>query len=172
MIFGVSSDEPSFTIITCLYVCMCMHTYYTYVCIIHTIYTCMHVYVCIMYACVCMYALYIRMYYTYYIRIHTCYVLIAQPYHIIRPHAVKDLLNFVLLKFCFVREGTQEFPLVMCLKCLYFFFEGNLFIFLRPAEILLRERGRPRVPPCNVLKMSVFYFFKVITLYFYVLLKF
>ena len=39
-----------------------------------------------------------------------------------------------------------------------------------PVEILLHERGRLRVPPCNVLK-NVF-FFKAITLYFCVLFKF
>ena len=41
----------------------------------------------------------------------------------------------------------------------------------RPVEILLHERGRPRVPLCNVLKMS-FIFFKAITLYFCVLFEF
>ena len=28
----------------------------------------------------------------------------------------------------------------------------------RPVEILLYERGRPRPPPCNVLKMSFLFF--------------
>ena len=34
------------------------------------------------------------------------------------------------------------------------------FVFLRPVEILLRERGHPRVPPCNVLKFYFFIFLK------------
>ena len=57
------------------------------------------------------------------------------PYHILSPHAVKDFVFYVLLKFYFIRELAQGFPLVTSLK--------NVF----------------------------FIFLKVITLYFYVLLK-
>ena len=31
---------------------------------------------------------------------------------------------------------------------------------LRPVKILLHKRARPRVPPCDVLKKCLFYFFK------------
>ena len=30
---------------------------------------------------------------------------VDHPYHILRPHAVKDFIKFVLFKFCFTREG-------------------------------------------------------------------
>ena len=40
---------------------------------------------------------------------HTCMYLTSSfyhPYHLLRPRAVKDFINFVLLKFCFTREGA------------------------------------------------------------------
>ena len=38
-------------------------------------------------------------------------------------------------------------------------FIKQYFVFLRPVEILLHERGHTKVPPCNVLKKCLFYFF-------------
>ena len=86
MIFGESSDEPSFTMITCVYmhVCACM-------------YVCMYVY------------------------LYMCCVPIRPPIpYIFRPHAVKDLINFVLLKLCFIKGLTQGSSLVTTL-IIYFF---------------------------------------------------
>ena len=57
-------------------------------------------------------------------------------------------------------------PYIASTRCKY-------FVVLRPVEILLHERGRPSPPPCNVLKICLFFvFFKAIALYFYVLFKF
>jgi hypothetical protein len=39
---------------------------------------------------------------------------------ILRPHAVKDFINFVLKSFCFIRGLTQGSPLVTTL-IIYFF---------------------------------------------------
>jgi hypothetical protein len=36
---------------------------------------------------------------------------IDQPYHILRPHAVKDFVFYVLLKFYFMRKLTKGIPL-------------------------------------------------------------
>jgi hypothetical protein len=84
---------------------------------------------------------------------------LAHAYHILRHHAVKDFVFYVLLKFYLIRELAQGPPLVTSLQ-MSFFFKSNRFIFLRPVYILLYERGHSRVPPCNVLKNVFFKFMK------------
>ena len=78
----------------CMYVCMCVSMY---VCM----YACMYV---------CMY---IRMY------VHTCFVLTNPS---IPSSRCKHCINFDLFKFCFMRGGTQGFPLVNPLNSVFFKF--------------------------------------------------
>ena len=58
--------------------------------------------------CVCTHT-YIRMY-VIHIYIHVTSEL-ANPYHILRPHAVKDFVFYVLLKLCFFLSFRRGPPL-------------------------------------------------------------
>ena len=104
---------------------------------------CVRVYVC-MYVCMCScLCMYVYTYVCMYVCMHAC------------MHVCMYVHTYYVLT-------NPPIPSSHC-KC---------FVVLRLVKILLRERGRPRVPPCNVLKMSFLFFFKAVTLYFCVLFKF
>jgi hypothetical protein len=72
--------------------------------------------------------------------------------YIYRPHTVKDFINFVLLKFCFMREGAQGPPLVTSVKCLFYCFKAITLFFcvlLKFFFMRVGTQGPPLVNPFN-----------------------